>query len=122
MVITQEPTTRKATHIKHADGVEAHSFRFDGPLSAHALQPFVDNGLPEGVFRAKAVIHLDSLSARSVFELCGGRVAFESYDANIADTRLGFIGRNIDGSQLRKRIEVCRLPQQHKNERRAWIG
>jgi hypothetical protein len=48
------------------------------------LQAFVDNGLPEGVFRAKAVIHLDSPSARYVFQLCGGRVAFESYDGNIA--------------------------------------
>ena len=109
-------------HTKYADGFEAHSFRFDGPLSAHALQAFVDNGLPEGVFRAKEIIHLDSPSARYVFQLCGGRVAFESCDGNIADSRLVFIGRNIDGLQLGEPIEACRLPQQHKNERRAWVG
>ena len=88
-------------HTKYADGFEAHSFRFDGPLSAHALQAFVDNGLPEGVFRAKEIIHLDLPSARYVFRLCGGRVAFESCDGNIADSRLVFIGRNIDGLQWR---------------------
>ena len=76
-------------HTKYADGFEAHSFRFDGPLSAHALQAFVDNGLPEGVFRAKEIIHLDSPSARYVFRLCGGRVAFESCDGNIAELSTG---------------------------------
>jgi G3E family GTPase len=82
----------------------------------------ISDGLPQGLFRAKGIVHLNSPSACYVFQLCGGRVAFESYVGDIADTRLVFIGRNIDGSLLRERIEACRLPQRQKNEQSAWLG
>jgi G3E family GTPase len=106
-----------AGHSGHAhshlrtDGFEAHAFHFDGPLSARALQAFIDDGLPQGLFRAKGIFGLDSPSARYVFQLCGGRVAFEPYHGDVVDARLVFIGQNIDGSLLRERIEACRLRQ-----------
>jgi G3E family GTPase len=116
--LTDEPSlSNHAGHSDHThshlrdDGFEAHTFRFDEPLSARALQALIDTGLPDGVFRAKGIVGLDALSARYVFQFCGGRVAFEPYDGEVADTRLVFIGRNIDGSLLRERIEACRLRQ-----------
>ena len=114
--IAEEPTlAQHAGHAEHThshlhdDGFEAHAFQFDGPLSARALQSFIDNGLPAGLFRAKGIVGLDANGTRYVFQLCGGRVAFEPYDGEIADTRLVFIGRGLDGDLLRRCLEACRL-------------
>jgi G3E family GTPase len=98
------------SHLRD-DGFEAHAFRFEGPLSARALQDFLDTGLPEGLFRAKGIVGLDSSAARYVFQLCGRRVSFEPYEGDVAASRLVFIGQNIDGSRLREQIEACRLRQ-----------
>ena len=116
--VAGEPSLR--AHLDHSghshshlrdDGFEAHAFRFEGPLSARALQAFLDTGLPEGLFRAKGIVGLDSSSARYVFQLCGRRASFEPYDGDVTESRLVFIGRNIDGPQLREKIEACRLRQ-----------
>jgi G3E family GTPase len=96
------------SHLRD-DGFVAFTFRFDDPLSGRLLQSLLDSTLPEGIFRAKGIVSIDKPSARYVFQLCGRRIAFEPYDGEVTETRLVFIGRNIDEALLRERVEACRL-------------
>lgn len=107
------------------DGFEAFAFQFDVPLSSRAFQAFIDHGLPDGIFRAKGLISLDAARSRYVFQLCGARAAFEPYDGPVSETQLVFIGRNIDRSTLRERLESCRLgvlPSQHDKSSVQRVG
>jgi G3E family GTPase len=110
------------SHLRD-DGFAAFTFRFDDPLSGKLLQPLLDSGLPEGIFRAKGIVSIDKPSARYVFQLCGRRIAFDPYDGDVAETRLVFIGQNVDEALLRKRVEACRLwPVIRTNSAQASLG
>ena len=96
------------THLLD-DGFVAHAFRLDRPLSARALQSWLDKGLPKGVFRAKGLFDLDRLQARYVFQFCGGRADFQRYEGPVDRTGIVFIGQNLDATDLRNKIEECRV-------------
>jgi G3E family GTPase len=89
------------------DGFAAHAFSVRARMSSTALQSWLDEGLPAEVFRAKGIVQLDRPEQAYVFQLCGGRVSFYPYDGPIADTRLVFIGRGIDGASLEARARQC---------------
>lgn len=103
-----EPTD--GAHLQN-DGFAAHAFRFDGCLSARRFQAWLDRKLPQGVFRAKGIVPLDSMDRRYVFQLCGSRAAFEPYDGAIVECRLVFIGRDVDEPSLRDSLAVCLIPE-----------
>jgi len=89
------------------DGFHAHSYQFDAPLSAQRFQAWLDHGLPAGVFRAKGIVRFDADPTSYVFQLCGGRAAFEPFADQIPDIRLVFIGREINEDLLRQQLETC---------------
>jgi G3E family GTPase len=89
------------------DGFTAHAFQYPQHLSATALQRWLDAGLGEGVFRAKGIFALDRPAGRFSFQFCGGRASFEPYEGPLTDTRLVFIGRGIDGTQLQQEVVRC---------------
>jgi G3E family GTPase len=92
-----------------ADGFTAHAVSIDGPLSARRLQAWLNEGLPETVFRAKGIFRLDSLDGWCVFQFCGGRASFEPYPGTPRESGIVFIGRGIDPKALGQRVEYCRL-------------
>jgi len=104
-------TTAEDHHALHNhledDGFVAHTYRFFGPLSPEWFQRLLDRGLPSGVFRAKGIIEFGKGVGRQVFQLCGGRVAFEPFLGAATETRLVFIGRDIDATALETRLAAC---------------
>lgn len=98
-------------HHLEDDGFVAHSYRFPGPLSPERFQWWLDRELPRGLFRAKGIVTFVGATDRYVFQLCGGRVAFEPYDGAVTETRLVFIGRDLDAATLGEALDACRARQ-----------
>ena len=90
------------------DGFVAHSFRFPDPLLPDKFQRLLDRALPSEVFRAKGIVAFKGVEGRHVFQLCGGRAAFEPYDGPVTETRLVFTGRGLDRLALSRSLEDCR--------------
>jgi G3E family GTPase len=98
-----------ASHLLN-DGFRSEAFRFTERISAARLQEWLDDGLPEGVFRAKGLLRLDRPEGAFVFQLCGGRAAFDPYDGELTVSELVFIGREIDEPTLAERLQWCLVP------------
>jgi G3E family GTPase len=89
------------------DKFEALAWDFPVSLSASRFQAWLDSAIPAGVFRGKGLVHFDSRPQAYVFQLCGGRASFDSFEAPAEGTRLVFIGRHIDGASLERDIRAC---------------
>ena len=98
------------------DGFRAHAYQFETPLSARRFQAWLDHELPAGLFRAKGIVRFDADPSAYVFQLCGTRTAFEPFADESTQTRLVFIGRNIDEDVLRRQLKACLLTPEN-NER-----
>ncbi|MFN9570642.1 MAG: GTP-binding protein, partial [Cyanobacteriota bacterium] len=74
-------------HDHHPDhqaieGFTSLSFASDGPFSLRKFQNFLDNQLPEGVFRAKGILWFNESERRHVFHLAGKRFSIDDTDWN----------------------------------------
>jgi G3E family GTPase len=89
------------------DGFVAHAYRLEGALAPDRFQYFLDRRLPSGVFRAKGIVALSGMTRSYLFQLCGKRVNFEPYDGPVNETRIVFIGRNLEEKVLADALEAC---------------
>jgi G3E family GTPase len=113
-LITDEPgfdVSASSGHDHHhaaSDGFDAVSFVSDRPLMVDRFQSFLDRDLPDGVFRGKGLLWMDESDARLVFHLVGKRFSLdESPWTGPRKNALVLIGRNLDGEELRRRLEAC---------------
>ena len=101
---------RDHDHSHHLanDGFDSISFQFDKPLAIRKFQYFLDNQLPENVFRAKGILWFDESPQRHVFHLSGKRFTLEDEEwKGEKKNQLVLIGQNIDKDKLRQQIENC---------------
>jgi G3E family GTPase len=91
-----------------SDGFSSVSFTADQPLAVQKFQYFLDRDLPDGVFRGKGILWVAESDARYIFHLVGKRFSLdESRWIGPRKNRLVLIGRDLDGDQLRRRLEAC---------------
>lgn len=102
-----EHSTHAHHHGRADDGFRAFAWNLPGSLSASRFQTWLDHGLPEGVFRGKGLVRFDARPESYVFQLCGGRAAFDRFEGLLDGTRLVFIGRDIDASLLERDVRAC---------------
>ena len=96
------------SHHLENDGFTSLSFESDRPFAIRKFQYFLDNQLPENVFRAKGIIWFDESSSRHIFHLSGKRFTIEDDEwKGQPKTQLVLIGQNLDHEQLRQQIENC---------------
>ena len=96
------------SHHLENDGFSSISFEFDRPLAIRKFQYFLDNQLPENVFRAKGILWFDESPKRHVFHLSGKRFTIEDEEwQKEPKNQLVLIGQNIDQDKLREQIENC---------------
>ena len=69
-------------HGDHQDieGFTSVSFQSDGPFSLRKFQNFLDNQMPQEVFRAKGVLWFNESERRHVFHLAGKRFSIDDTD------------------------------------------
>lgn len=96
------------SHHLENDGFSSISFQFDKPFNIRKFQYFLDNQLPESVFRAKGILWFDESPKRHVFHLSGKRFTLEDEEwKGEPKNQLVLIGQNIDKETLRQQIENC---------------
>lgn len=94
-------------HLEN-DGFTSISFQSDKPLAIKKFQYFLDNQLPENVFRAKGILWFDESPRRHVFHLCGKRFSLEDEDwKGEPKNQLVLIGQNLDHETLQNQLEKC---------------
>jgi len=101
-------------HSHHAgdhqdiEGFTSVSFQSDGPFSLRKFQNFLDNQMPQEVFRAKGVLWFNESERRHVFHLAGKRFSIDDTDwTGDRKNQLVLIGRNIDHTILREQLQSC---------------
>ena len=94
-------------HLEN-DGFSSISFQFDKPLAIRKFQYFLDNQLPESIFRAKGILWFDESPKRHIFHLSGKRFTIEDEEwQGEKKNQLVLIGQNLDKETLRQQIENC---------------
>ncbi|MEL6902252.1 MAG: GTP-binding protein, partial [Cyanobacteria bacterium J06606_4] len=97
-------------HLEN-DGFMSFSFESDHPFILRHFQQFLDNHLPDNVFRAKGVLWFKESPARHFFQLTGKRFQLEE-DRWPGDrsNQLVLIGKDLDPDTLQQLLEDCVAP------------
>jgi len=96
------------SHHLENDGFVSLSFQSDRPLSLRKFQSFLDNELPDAVFRAKGILWFQESPNRHIFHLSGKRFSIEDDDwKGPKSNQLVLIGQNLDLPKLRQQLEFC---------------
>ncbi|MFB2934658.1 GTP-binding protein [Aerosakkonemataceae cyanobacterium BLCC-F154] len=94
-------------HLEN-DGFTSISFASDRPLAIKKFQYFLDNQLPDTVFRAKGILWFDESPRRHIFHLCGKRFTMDDEDwKGDPKNQLVLIGQNLDIETLKEQLEKC---------------
>ena len=100
-------------HGDHQDieGFTSVSFQSDGPFSLRKFQNFLDNQMPQEVFRAKGILWFNESERRHLFHLAGKRFSIDDTDwTGDRKNQLVLIGRNIDHKPLLEQLQACVAP------------
>jgi G3E family GTPase len=94
-------------HLEN-DGFTSISFQSDRPFSIRKFQYFLDNQLPETVFRAKGIMWFEESPRRHIFHLCGKRFTMDDGEwKGEHKNQLVLIGQNLDRETLLDQLEKC---------------
>ena len=97
------------------EGFTSLSFKSDGPFALRKFQNFLDNQMPQEVFRAKGILWFNESERRHVFHLAGKRFSIDDTDwTGDRKNQLVLIGRDIDHNKLRKQLQACVAPDAGK--------
>ncbi|TVQ13270.1 MAG: GTP-binding protein [Leptolyngbya sp. DLM2.Bin27] len=90
------------------DGFTSLSFASDRPFAIRQFQNFLDNQLPESVFRAKGILWFDESPKRHIFHLSGKRFSLDDDDwKGEPKNQLVLIGQGLDHDTLRQQLHAC---------------
>ncbi|PSB13765.1 cobalamin biosynthesis protein CobW [filamentous cyanobacterium CCP1] len=90
------------------DGFTSISFQSDRPFAIKKFQQFLDNQLPQSVFRAKGILWFDESPKRHIFHLSGKRFSLDDEEwKGKPKNQLVLIGQNLDHTTLRQQLEDC---------------
>ena len=106
------------SHHLENDGFTSLSFASDKPLAIRKFQYFLDNQMPENVFRAKGILWFDNSPHRHIFHLSGKRFSIDDDEwKGTPKNQLVLIGQDLDHDKLRQQIENCLcLPSKSRDE------
>ncbi|WP_008311256.1 CobW family GTP-binding protein [Leptolyngbya sp. PCC 6406] len=90
------------------DGFTSLSFQSDRPFAIRKFQYFLDNQLPESVFRAKGILWFDESPKRHIFHLSGKRFSLDDDEwKGSPKNQMVLIGQNLDHAVLREQLNTC---------------
>ncbi len=104
----------KHSHNNHSghlenDGFSSVSFMSDKPFNITKFDNFVHHLMSKSIFRAKGILWFTSSEQRHIFQLSGPRfeVNAEAWPNKGRKNQLVFIGRNLDGDDLKAKLNDC---------------
>jgi len=90
------------------EGFTSLSFSSEGPFALRKFQNFLDNQMPQGVFRAKGILWFNESDRRHIFHLAGKRFSIDDTDwSGPRKNQLVVIGKGLDHSTLRRQLQAC---------------
>lgn len=100
-------TSHHSDHLA-IDGFTSLSFESDRPFAIRKFQYFLDNQLPETVFRAKGILWFEESPKRHIFHLSGKRFSLDDDEWKGAPkNQVVLIGQNLDHEALREQLNHC---------------
>lgn len=98
---------RHSDHLA-IDGFTSLSFESDRPFAIRKFQSFLDNQLPENIFRAKGILWFDESPKRHIFHLSGKRFSLDDDEwKGSPKNQVVLIGQNLDHDALREQLNQC---------------
>ncbi len=97
-------------HTPELEGFSSVSLAVEAPFDLRRFQHFLDNQLPESVFRAKGVLWFRESQRRHLFHLCGKRFTIDDSDwpeGTPRHTKVVAIGKDLDQHTLKTQLEAC---------------
>lgn len=97
-------------HSDHLDndGFVSIAFESDRPFDVKKFETFLQNQLPQEVFRAKGILWFKESDLRNVFQLSGPRFDLQGEEWRTSPkNQLVFIGRNLNADTLRQHLADC---------------
>jgi len=99
-----------SNHLEN-DGFMSFSFQSDRPFTLKQFQQFLDNRLPDNVFRAKGILWFQESPARHIFQLTGKRFQLEDSEwSGPRGNQLVFIGKDLDQDAITQMLQDCVAP------------
>jgi G3E family GTPase len=97
-------------HSSHLDndGFGTIAFESDRPFDVNKFETFLQESMPQEVFRAKGILWFSESDLRHVFQLSGIRFDIQGDEwRTTPKSQLVFIGRGLDGDALRQNLNLC---------------
>ena len=99
-----------SNHLEN-DGFVSISFQSDRPFDVHKFEVFLNETMPENVFRAKGVLWFSDSELRHIFQLSGPRYQIDAdvWTAEKRQNQLVFIGRDLKSEEIDSQLNGCLL-------------
>ncbi|MEM9808177.1 MAG: GTP-binding protein [Cyanobacteria bacterium P01_D01_bin.56] len=94
-------------HSDHLDndGFISIAFESDRPFQIKKFEHFLQNQLPQNVFRAKGILWFEESDLRNIFQLSGPRFSIDGEEwATPPRNQLVFIGRHLSGDEIQQQL------------------
>jgi G3E family GTPase len=109
---TQAEPEADHSHHKHLhEHYTAYSYTTSKPLDPMKFQDFANRQLPSNIYRAKGFVNFGTKGhvRKYIFQLVGTRaeIVWQNWHGAKPQTRLVFIGRDINTTNLQKALDAC---------------
>ncbi|MEB3214030.1 MAG: GTP-binding protein [Leptolyngbyaceae bacterium] len=97
-------------HSSHLDndGFVSVAFESDRPFQVEKFEHFLQEQLPQNVFRAKGILWFQESELRNIFQLSGPRFDLKGEEWRTPPrNQLVFIGRHLDADEIRHQLTDC---------------
>ncbi|MEO1134114.1 MAG: GTP-binding protein, partial [Cyanobacteria bacterium J06639_1] len=89
-------------------GFVSIAFESDRPFHVDKFEYFLQEYLPQDVFRAKGILWFEESPLRNIFQLSGPRFNIQGEEwCTPQRNQLVFIGRHLDAAQIRQHLTDC---------------
>jgi G3E family GTPase len=96
------------SHHLENDGFVSVSYESDRPFDVKKFERFLQEQLPQEVFRAKGILWFSESEYRHIFQLSGPRFDIEDTEWHSPPkNQIVFIGRNLPTQQIRQQLAAC---------------
>ncbi|PLZ97323.1 cobalamin biosynthesis protein CobW [Fischerella thermalis CCMEE 5268] len=99
---------RHHSHHLENDGFISISFQSDRPFDVQKFENFLNEEIPQDVFRAKGILWFSDSNLRHIFQLSGPRYSLNGDEwLTPPKNQLVFIGRNLDANEITSLLNQC---------------
>jgi len=96
--------------INNIEGFTSVSYETSEPFSLRKFQYFLDNQIPQNVFRAKGILWFMESERKHIFHLSGKRFSLDDEEwTNEKSNKIVLIGKNLDHQTIKNQLSSCRF-------------